>query len=113
MMLAEEEQEVHFGRLVAVTVAVLVRVPAIPAMVVAAMCTLRMPPGARSPNKQVSLPPAMVQPVTAGVMAHTRPGLAGRGSVSLTPFAFSVPVLLRVMVNPTLSPVVTGVASTA
>ena len=62
---------------------------------------------------QVSVPAAMLQPGTGGLMLQMMPAPAGSTSVTWTLVAGAVPVLVTVIVKPIWSPAFTVVASAA
>src|SRR5688572_27712459 len=84
--------------LVVVALALLLTVPQLAAVVGELRCTLALPAGAIEPKLQVRTPAVIEQPSTAGEIVQLVPALVGRVSVTVTPVAVPVPLLVAVMV---------------
>ena len=103
------------GLLSDTTVAVLVKVPAVPVAVPLVTCTLAVPLGASVPKLQLSVSfggaPSIVQvpgPAYAGLIDQSMPVPLGNGSESLVFTEEPVPPFVTVTVKPIGLPALTG-----
>jgi len=99
---------------VAVSEAVLLYVPQLPALVALVTCIDAVPPGGRSPRLQVRVPLAIQHvpgPLYAGLMLQLIPGPVGRTSLRAADTAVRGPELLTASVYPTGEPAVTSAES--
>jgi hypothetical protein len=86
----------------------LLTVPQLAAVVGDVTCTVFVAPVATSPKLHVSVPLAIEQPDTAGLIDQLVPAVVGSTSVSVTPVAVPAPVFVTVIVKPIASPALTG-----